>query len=75
MLFVALVQLVCNASLDDNAFWLAENANKFMVENAVTKSYFEGQNYEMHGGVVTPLGRDIRDAMFVRDHLLNTTTL
>ena len=41
LLFVLLVQLVCNASLDDNAFWLAENANKFMISNAVTNSYFE----------------------------------
>ena len=59
-MFVLLAQLVCKQSLDDNAFFLAENARIFMVDNAVTNSYFEGKNYEMCcGGKVTIFERDI----------------
>ena len=53
LVYVLLAQLVTNASLDDNSFWLAENARKFMLENAVTESYFGGTVYELKGGVVS----------------------
>ena len=52
--------------MDDNAYWLAENARKFMIENAVTKSYFDGKDYVMTGGVITEGERDIKEATEVR---------
>ena len=76
LLFVMLAQLVCKQGLDDNAFFLAENARIFMVDNAVTNSYFGGKNYEMRGGVVTLFDRDIVTAPSVsedyneRNHIL-----
>ena len=62
LMFVLLVQLVCKQSLDDNAFYLAENARKLMIHNGVTKSYFEGKNYEMRNKRVYVQKRDIIDA-------------
>ena len=62
LLFVLLAQLVCKQAMDDNAYWLAENARKFMIENAVTKSYFGGSNYVMTAGVVEVGGREVKDA-------------
>ena len=57
---------MCKQALDDNAYWLGENARKFTIENGVTKSYFDGNNYEMHGGKVTVLDRGIIEPTEVR---------
>ena len=61
-LFVLLAQLVCKQGLDDNAFILADNARIMMVDNAITTSYFDGKNYEMTGGVIETLNRNIQAA-------------
>ena len=59
LLFVLIVQLVCNASVDENSYWLAKNADSFMIKNSMTNSYFGGQTYVMNGDTITSLEEDV----------------
>ena len=64
-----LAQLVCKQALDDNAFWLADNARKFMIDNGVTRSYFDNKEYVMTGGKIKLGERDIIPAAEVSANL------
>ena len=63
LLYVLLAQIVTNASLDPNSYQLANNVQKFMTYNSVTKSYFDGEIYVMSGGMVSKpeRRRSVRD--------------